>query len=165
MKRSVNWSRSVAVSLVVAAVVALTGAPYALAQEKPQLQIRLESLVEQELKCGLNEASIVSIAALTLRNSGIPTVPRASSFPYFLYISVTGLFQDRTGLCIINLHVSVRKQGELGTGLFRHRTGVTGVLVVAEAGTLITRNQSEANAYFLTRLEQIIKEVLGKLEY
>ena len=60
------------------------------AQQRPKLHILIEDTGQDGLSCGINEPSIASIAALTLRNNGIESDSLVASdhIPY-LYVQLT----------------------------------------------------------------------------
>jgi hypothetical protein len=138
----------------------------AFAQGKPSLQVVVENPGRYARICGIQEASLESIATLTLRNNGIQ-VPSSSTNP-FLHLSVN-LQTVETGAetlgCAANVHVTVRyiAPGKPLYGGFKSRHGST--IELCEHGTLITASPSDIWRMVSRSVEEQVKLCLGSLEY
>ena len=139
------------------------------AQEKPRLHVAVEQLGRSALACGIDQSSIESIAALTLRNNGIH--PSVQSTNPFLNVQVA-VQPARTGNnllgCFLNIDVSVRglREGSdihMSMGQFKAR--VVAAHLLCEAGHSVVGAVSETPSLLTRALEQSIKLCLGELEY
>lgn len=134
------------------------------AQERPTLQVLIEDLDQEAAACGIDQRSLESIAALTLRNNGIQVV--ASTIPY-LYVQLTVIAIRNTANnvigCANNVMITVRALGPAPLGRFKPRKWVGTNLCMSSA--VISGPVSDFSKRTNDMLEQHIKICLGELDY
>ena len=153
-----NLRRGVVTALILCAAVL---GP-ATAQDKPRLQILVESPGSDVGKCGLTKAGMESTAILTLRNNGILTAPRTAPI---LYVNIKMIFFEIRRLCVGSVRVAVQSLGERKVGAFTVRQGEYPTNRLCSESGLRSSPSDEAERDFSEAIEQHIKGCLSQLEY
>jgi hypothetical protein len=156
-------SRAVAIGFGVAFF--LSGS-VACSQTKPTLQVLVEDLPPDAQICGVNESSVKSISALTLRNNGIQAA--ASSTNPYLYVNITAtrvVQGDRVLGCAVYYDVSVRGSVPNTLRDFKARESTFSAILICRSSRLVVESVSTVASSVTRRIEEEIKLCLGKLEY
>jgi hypothetical protein len=136
------------------------------AQAKPGLNILVEDLNANAIKCGINQSSIESIAALTLRNNGIRVTNNESGVPY-LGLVATVLSLPTSG-CAVSYSVNIfgfipMPAGGIGGLKASHMPFTVRAQLCHRGAVLIMR--SGDSSYFLEGVERLVKSCLDSLTY
>jgi hypothetical protein len=137
----------------------------AFAQAKPSVGLVIERVGRYAETCGIQESSIESIAALTLRNNGIQV--RKGSDP-FLYIAVNAQSVEvgnRTLGCALNVSVRVESFLLQNTPVSGFKARLLPSVMMCHSAILITASLLNAAGMASDAIEQQIKLCLGQLEY
>lgn len=133
----------------------------------PSLRVVIEDLSSNAALCGIDEASITSIAALTLRNNGVRVVDQAA---LYLYVQATAVQEKsvsgRSLGCAVGLLIRVQRP-IVASGHFEGFAPRSGRSrnVLCESGGIYTSSESAMGNYFMRELETHIKLCLGQLDY
>lgn len=151
---------------VTALVFALAWTGLAMAQQKPSLDIGIQPLTDDALKCGVTKSSVESIAALTLRNNGVqPKEFRVGYNSPFLYVNITALSIGDGRVCVANIQAGITTMVPARSyGVFKPRDSHQLDYLCNESGVM-TGLSNDFGERVISKLEQEIKLCLGKLVY
>ena len=140
----------------------------ALAQEKPSLNVMVESLDEDAKVCGIDRTTLESVATTTLRSSGIQVVFTANPSLYirFTFMAIRFVSDKTVSNCVVHLRVAV-KGFTAGTqeplNGFNPKGPVT--VTLCESGSMLLSPTATMDADVSRELEKRIKVCVGSLDY
>ena len=152
-----------ALSAFVAAVFASAPAP-ASAQESPlrglsSIHVVSEETDENDAKCGVSKADIVSIASKALLDSGVKVVESSRTT---LYLSMITLNLEPDGVCVSHLGLSLRS---LAYGALAYAPDAKQTLeaVLQQERTLFSSARTEHGARLRDRVQALTERVAKEI--